>query len=200
MVYTPFWATSVSSVSFTPSKRSTCDRGEEGQGERCGRTRQPSKRSTGGRLQARTVGGTQWRAVESHGKQPQATREGARCPRGRLRAHLGARALVKLVEDGQEEGLLLLVALKLLEHLPGALGELGAVAAGVADVEAQQQVEHLRVERLLSAICCIAESTSLRVERRIGALLHRTLVHGREGLHDLRVNEERQHLCAVGAG
>ena len=60
---------------------------------------------------------------------------------------LERRALVELLEDHQQEVLLVVVALELLEHLARPLGDLGAVALGGTDVEPQQQVEHLGVQR-----------------------------------------------------
>mmetsp|Transcript_41653 Transcript_41653/g.114742 ORF Transcript_41653/g.114742 Transcript_41653/m.114742 type:complete len:238 (+) Transcript_41653:413-1126(+) len=51
-------------------------------------------------------------------------------------------ALIELLEDGQQELLLVLVALKLLEHLARAPRDVGAVIlrAGGADVEPEQEV------------------------------------------------------------
>jgi len=63
----------------------------------------------------------------------------------------GDRALVELLDDREHEGLLLRVALKLVEHLLRAEGDLADLAAAVRR-EAQQQREQPREEVDLLAV------------------------------------------------
>ena len=58
--------------------------------------------------------------------------------------YLDARALVELFKDGEQEGLLVGIALELLEHLPRPLGDLEAVFTRRADVQPEQALERRR--------------------------------------------------------